>query len=343
MKKKTAPLFCIGIDIAAETFVAQILHRETGEVSGSREFTQTPEAYEAFAAWVAQHHRIKRSILFVMESTGNFSHKLCYWLHGHGYRVAVADAFRISRSDRPNHPKNDHADSRRIAEYGMRHFDQLTRWRPADPVLARINKLLGMRELLVRINTMCRNQLYALRFELSGHDDLGDLLKEEITLRRKKILLIEKNIIAAIKEHEHFHTAAALICSVPGCGWLMAANLLVITDGQTGDLNHRSLANYLGIAPHEHTSGTSIRHRARTSRLGPPRMRKILFLASWTVRAHNPHFRQWYQEMIQRGKPKLSALNAIANKLLKIICSILRSQKPYDETFVSVKPVTDKS
>jgi transposase len=340
MKKKTAPLFCVGIDIAAETFVAQILHRDNGEISGSREFAQTPDAYEVFAAWIADHHRVKRSILFVMESTGNFSHKLCYWLHEHGYRVAIADAFRISRSDRPNHPKNDHADSRRIAEYGMRHFDQLTLWKPADPVLTRINKLLGMRELLVRINTMCRNQLYAMRFELSDQADLCDLLKEDITLRRKKIMLIEKKIITAIKEHDRFHTAAVLICSVPGCGWLMAANLLVITDGQTDNLNHRSLANYLGIAPHEHTSGTSIRRRARTSRLGPPRMRKILFLASWTVRAHNPHFRLWYLEMIQKGKPKLSALNAIANKLLKIICAILRSKKTYDETFVSTKPLS---
>lgn len=343
MKKKTAPLFCIGVDIAAETFVASVLHRDTGELSASREFAQTPEAYEAFASWVADYHHRKSSLLFVMESTGNFSHKLCYWLFEHGYRISVADAFRISRSDRPNHPKNDHADSRRIAEYGMRHFDQLPRWKPADPVLARLNKLLGLRELHVRVNTMYRNQLSALRYEIAPHDDLRHLLAEDIALRKQKIAMIEKKIIDLIKEHERFHAAARLICSAPGCGWLFAANLLVITDGQTDDLNHRSLANYLGIAPHEHTSGTSIRRHARSSRLGPPRMRKLLFLPSWTVRTHYPRFRLQYEQLLKRGKSKLSALNAIANKLLKIVCGILRSKKTYEETFVSSNPGLLKS
>lgn len=339
MKKKTAPLFCVGVDISAKTFVATILSREGEEHRRAREFTQSPEGYTAFRVWVADAHSVKRSILIVMETTGNFNYKLCFDLHEHGYDLSVADAYRISRSDRPNHPKNDRADSRRIAEYGLRNFDRLTRWQPTNPALIRISRLLATRELLMRTNTMYKNQRSAFSYDVTMQDDISEILNDLIQGLKTKITSLEKKIIALIKEHKELLAAAQLIRTVPGCEWLMAANLLVITNGKTDNLNHRTIANYLGICPHEHSSGTSVRRRAHSSRLGPPRVRKLFFLASMTVRKHRKTFRLRYEELLRRGKAKMSALNIIANKLLKIICAVLRSKKPYDETFVSMYPI----
>jgi transposase len=343
MKKKTAPLYCIGVDIAAASFVASALHRDGTVAAAACEFSQNGEGFKNFCRWISTIHRVKRSILIVMETTGNFNHKLCYYLYEQNYKIAVADAFRISRSDRPNHPKNDRADSRVIAAYGMRHFDQLSSWKPANPLLIRINKLLATRELLVRMNTMSKNQISAMRYDVHQQLDLCELLRDDIAQRDEKIHRIEKLIIALINEHPGFRRVAELVRSIPACDWLMAANLLVITDGQTGDLNHRKLANYLGIAPHEFSSGSSVRKRAHSSRLGPPRMRKLLYLASWTLRTHYPDFRDRYEKMVQRGKPKKTALNASALKLLKIICAVLKNDRPYDPKHVSVNPGVKKS
>ena len=44
---------------------------------------------------------------------------------------------------------------------------------------------------------------------------------------------------------------------------------------------------------------------------------------------------EFYQHLVNRGKPKKLALVAVMRKLLVVACAILNSQKPYQENHVS--------
>ena len=68
-------------------------------------------------------------------------------------------------------------------------------------------------------------------------------------------------------------------------------------------------------------------------------MRRLLYLASMSVRTHQPDFRRYFERKVAQGKPRKLVLNNIANKLLKIMCAVLRNQTPYIPNYRSVNPI----
>jgi len=68
-------------------------------------------------------------------------------------------------------------------------------------------------------------------------------------------------------------------------------------------------------------------------------MRRLLYLASMSVRTHHPDFNHYFLRKAAQGKPKKVILNNIANKLLKIMFAVIRSQTPYIPGYRSVNPI----
>jgi transposase len=147
---------------------------------------------------------------------------------------------------------------------------------------------------------------------------------------------IEREIKRLIDSNSEI--ASMLVLSIPGVGLLLASNLLVISRGFSRLPEARQLASYLGICPHEHTSGTSVYRRPRSSGFGPPRMRKLLHLSSMSLRCHDARFGQYFARKCAEGKPPRLVLNNIANKLVRIICGVMRSGTPYSASYRSVHP-----
>ena len=129
-----------------------------------------------------------------------------------------------------------------------------------------------------------------------------------------------------------------LLATAPGVGTLMAAHLLVISNGFQQALPYRRLAAYLGIAPLPYESGTSVRRLPKTRGYGPRIMRKLLHLAARSVVTHNKEFKRYYARKRAQGKPGLLVLNNVANKLLRLLCSMIKNNKPYIDGYVSVNP-----
>jgi transposase len=89
--------------------------------------------------------------------------------------------------------------------------------------------------------------------------------------------------------------------------------------------------------------GTSV-YSAPTSRhYGPPALRKLLYLAACSVRTHRKEFTHYFLRKTAEGKNRKLVLNNIQNKLLKIACAVVRSQKPFISNYLSVNPLALKS
>ena len=80
-------------------------------------------------------------------------------------------------------------------------------------------------------------------------------------------------------------------------------------------------------------------NKKSTSRhYGPSATRKLLYLAACSVRTHRKEFRQYFLRKTAEGKPGKLVLNNIQNKLVKIACVFLRTQKPFMPNYVSINP-----
>ena len=68
-------------------------------------------------------------------------------------------------------------------------------------------------------------------------------------------------------------------------------------------------------------------------------MRKLLHLAARSVVTHQEDFRAYYLRQLKEGKPKKLVLNHVANKLIQLICAILRANKSFIEHDQPVQPL----
>jgi transposase len=335
------PRYVVGLDIAAETFTATILSPPDQIVLVSEQIPNGPEGYQRFLLELKQHHVGRKSGVVVMEATGVYGEQLCYVLYANGYQVAVEPPNAVKKAFRFKQ-KNDTVDSRQIAEYGYRFFDTLRYWKPRTEILEQIQTLLTTREQLVKQRTASQNALQMLRRKVIQTPLAMTTYEENVQRLGEQIKRIDQAIKELIDQDPTLRQKGNLADRVPGVGLLLTANLMVITDGFCHHVNPKSLAAYLGICPYEHTSGTSVRRKDRSDRRGTGRIRKLLYLASLSVKEHNRPFKAYFYRKVAEGKSHRLVLNNIANRLLKIICATVKSEIPYHENYRSIHPALVK-
>jgi transposase len=331
-------MMVVGLDIGAESFAAALLQdvRDAGEVKGT--VANSAQGFEELMRWFQERGVSTKKAVVCLEATGVYGEALCYYLSSRGYRVAVESPLKVQRAFAPSSPKNDTVDARQIAEYGHRFYDELQWWTPPTVVMEQVRVLLTAREQFTAQRIANINAQKALHHKVITSLTAEEAYGQAIVQLDENIEEIDRELKRLIKEDDSFHRLIRTLTSVPGVGMLLAANLAVLTNGFVRTDDHKQLASYVGICPLEHTSGTSVYRKPRSRQYGPPRMRKLLYLAAMSVSTHNAQFRAYYLRKVAEGKPKRLVLNNIANKLLKIICAVVRTETPYIPNYKSVNP-----
>jgi transposase len=152
---------------------------------------------------------------------------------------------------------------------------------------------------------------------------------------KKQIRAIDTEVRRLIESDPTFKEMLLLLLSVPGVGLLLASHFILLAQFS---LEYRLLASFLGIAPHEHSSGTSVYQHATSRHFGPPAIRKLLYLAACSVCAHRPQFRTYLLRKTKEGQPARLVLNNVENKLIRIMCAVLSSKTAFIENYHSVQP-----
>jgi transposase len=328
----------IGIDPAAESFTASWFSSPDRKQAASEPFENSRRGIQALQRWLRGEGIDLKHAFFCVENTGVYSEVLCYQLHHDGHRLALLDPRTIWKAFGDGQPKNDPLDSLRVAEFGFRYSDRLQLWQPHEAIVEQVQVLLSTREQLVQQKTATQNSRSTLARKVIQTPAANRALDRTLTNLSKQIEALEKELKKLIRSRPSLMQGVSLLLSAPGVGWLLSAHMLVVTRGFTEIPSYRTLAQYLGISPNEHTSGTSVRKKPRSRRYGPSTMRKLLHLAARSLRTHDPEFRTYFFEKTAAGKPKPLVLNNIANKLLKRLCAMLRSGTPYVQGHQSVNP-----
>ncbi|WP_373513577.1 transposase [Persicitalea sp.] len=96
----------------------------------------------------------------------------------------------------------------------------------------------------------------------------------------------------------------------------------------------RGVRCYAGVAPFEHSSGSSIRDgpprgRTRVSSLANRKMKALLSNCAAAAVQHDPQLKAYYQRKRGEGKDCLVVLNAVGAKLINRVFATVSRGTPY--------------
>ncbi|MFC2096740.1 IS110 family transposase [Bacteroidota bacterium] len=317
----------IGIDLAKESFDVWIYSNEK-----HKKFSNDQEGFENMIQWITKKKENLQSYLLCMEHTGMYGYPLMFFLFDAKISFTMISGLHLKRSLGIQRGKNDKVDASRIAEYAYLHRDKIKPFFLASLKLIRLKALLSCRVRLVKYRAAEKSIVNQNKRFLPGlkHDDI--LIKTSNKVIKEcsnHIDRIEEEMMKLIDSEEILADQYKLVKSVKGVG--MVATLMIIchTNGFASFPNWRKFASYSGTAPFEHSSGTSIRGRTKTSHLANKAMKAILTSAAIVAIRHDPEIKKYYQCKIKDGKNKMLVINNVRNKLISRIFAVVKRGSPY--------------
>jgi len=311
----------IGIDISKLTFDVY------SEQLGHAQFSNDKEGFKAFKKL------LNKEDLVVMEATGCYHIQLANYLFGLDYKVSVVNPLVVKRfiQMKLQKVKTDKQDAMMIALFGVEQNPEL--WEPEPKFIEEGKLLTTLMQLYVKQQTQLKNKLDNLQ---SGGRTQGIMISS-LKLQLKRIKVELKKLESSLEEllKEHAPEILTNIRSIPGIGKKTAMLMMVTTNNFRDFTSAKQVTSYVGLAPVERSSGTSIRGRSYISKKGDPMLRHHLFMCSFTACQNNPQCRALYERIVGKGKSKKLALIAVCNKLIKQAYGVCKNNLIYDENFRS--------
>ena len=130
--------------------------------------------------------------------------------------------------------------------------------------------------------------------------------------------------------HTRQHRDVTLILSLPGVGRVVAATMLAEASQALAERDYHALRAYAGIAPVTRQSGKKAVVLMR--RGCNPRLRNAAYHWARVSMQHDPASREHYHRLRARGHSHGRALRGVADRLLAVLCAMLRSGTLYDQS-----------
>lgn len=155
---------------------------------------------------------------------------------------------------------------------------------------------------------------------------LQERIQAHIAWLQTELEDLDSELQRCIEASPAWRTAEDLLRSVPGVG-PVTARTLVAALPELGHLSPKCLAALVGVAPLNVDSG---RYRGKRRIWGGrAQVRSALYMATVSGVRWNPVLREFYQRLVNAGKPKKVALIAAMHKLLTILNAMMKQQTPW--------------
>lgn len=330
-----------GLDVAKASFeVALDSPRPDGRDRDLRDlpgqsFARTREGAREFLGWLDRQldhdGATGRAVRVVMEATGRYSEQLAVWLLAERPSLSPAIVnpqqachFRKSLNVRNN---TDRIAARALARYGRDR--QPAPYQPPTAEHAQLRELSRYRTTLVEQAVAEKNR--------AGEGAVCPVVRRMQESRLKKlerdIQRIEKEMEKLLAQLPDLARDARLIETIYGVGFITA----VAAVAELGDLRRfsrgRQLSAFVGAAPSNYESGSSVRRRPRMSKAGEPRIRSLLYMCAMTAVAGDNDFADTYRHLLANGKTPKAALGAVMRKILLVMRALVISGQPYDRHY----------
>jgi transposase len=328
--------FFIGIDVSKSTLDFTLLAgkekllqiQTSNDLNGVRLFWKQLKQQTDFTLDKA---------VFCMEHTGIYNQHLLSFLYGKKASVCLESAVHIKRSAGLQRGKNDQVDALRIAQYAHKNRETLRLWEPKRQVITQLKELAALRSRL--LNAKKQLAVPVKEMALFGKQlakQTAKLCKDTTDAIADDLKKVEAAIDQLIANDEHLKRLFDIVTSVEGIGKITATAMVICTNEFKDINNPAKFACYAGIAPFEHSSGSSIRGRARVSHQANKPMKTLLHLAAMVAICYNKDLNNFYQRKVAENKNKMSVINAVRNKLVHRVFACVNDNRLYQKNYSTI-------
>lgn len=308
-----------GIDISKDVFDVYNIER------GYSQFENTTQGFSAFAK------ALPEGSICVMEATGCYHHRLALFLFDNGHLLSVVNPLVIKRYTQMKlrRLKTDKSDAFMIFNYGCE--QELDFWSPDPKYIVEGRALLSLLQMYLKQSTSLKNKLHALENVGKKRSKVVVSIRRQLRNLKKECIVLEEALLDLIKSNEP--SLFTRLKTIPGIGDKTALLLIFSTNCFKDFASYKQVSSYLGLAPNERSSGSSVRGKTRISKSGDGLVRNHLFMCSFTACLHNKQCKALYDRIVAKGKSKKLALIAVCNKLIKQAFAIAKSGLSYDPNY----------
>ena len=318
----------IGIDVAKLTLDYCIVKEDPQLEQG--QILNTQKSVGKFLITLKKAGCEMNEILFVFENTGIYSSLLALVLSENKLDYAQVPALEIKRSLGITRGKSDKVDAKEIAHYAKRNTDKIALSILPEISLQQLKIVFAEREKTVAaIKTFERTKENEMFLTKEVFGSVKTINNQTVKLLKKQLALLDEKIRELIREDENLHQQQQLLKSIPGIGEITSVYILMATKGFTAFTNGRKFACYSGVAPFEHTSGTSIKGKTRVSHLADKKMKTLLHMASLTAIKYDPELKEYYNRKKSEGKHTMLVLNNIKCKMVYRIFAVIQRKSNF--------------
>ena len=322
----------IGIDVSKKTLDASIF--VAGEEINKFPHIQVgndKQGFRGLLRWVKAQGVDTKDALFGLEFTGYYSDELELFLTDKGLDYTMLSTTVVKHYQRGTRDKNDRIDSAKIADYLFRfNGTECIKLRVLpSKAMQELKALKSERKFLVQQRVACENRLQVAKSKSEEKH-----LQKLIDLYREEIDQVEKQIADVVASDQEIYTTFRLLTSIPGIGFVNAVNTIANTQNFTAFETARQYAKYVGVAPSEHSSGTSVHWRRRPSPHADLQAKADLSMAALHAIELSAEMRQLYERKLgNRPKDKdmqRKALNAVKFKLIKEMFAVAKQARDFE-------------
>jgi transposase len=315
----------LGTDIAKQSFEVALRGGSPGQQAA---FANKLAGFKQLSQWLADQQVSELHVC--MEATGVYYEALATYLVEQGHTVSVVNPWQIKAfaDSKLRRHKTDRLDADLIAEFCQK--EQPRPWQPLSPAEHTLPALVRHRDSLVESRQQQLN-----RRESSRDDLVTTSLQRVIDHLAAEIAQVEQQIQKQIEQQPDLKEKQELLMSIPGIGQQTATQLLAEMPNLATYPSAKQAAAHAGLTPAHRSSGTSVHDKPHLSKIGNPRVRKILYFPALAAMRYNPIIKAHRERLLKQGKAKMVAVGAAMRKLLHLAYGVLKNKKPFDPAYVN--------
>ena len=289
----------IGIDVSKDKL--DIFNAGTGELT-------TIDNSKAAIRKYIRALVLSEDLYIVIDLTGGYEALCVKLFYDNGFKVIRAEGRKVKAFARALgiNAKTDRIDAKVLASYGEKCFEHLRLYQYYDN---------SLRKLVMRLSDMksaCQQEKNRLKMP-DAVPYVAASVKRTISFLDDEIKKLETTIKEKIAADDELSRKYKLLIEQKGVGEKVALIILGLLP-ELGVLNRRQIAALAGVAPYAKDSGTLSGHRF--TRTGRPDVKKVLFMAALVAIRYDLKYKQIYNALIERAKPKMVAITAVMRKII---------------------------
>jgi transposase len=318
----------VGIDVSKLTIDVFLYNKQL-----HRQFENSEKGFEQMQKWIKIQVGSESPLIYCFEHTGWYCILLSHFLHNQSIHYCCINPLEIKRSMGLKRGKTDKTDSYEIARFAWLRKEELEASIPMPVKLIELQRLMSLREQLVKQSTALKNLEKGMLVTLKNvKGDFGiKTIKQIVRQLEDQLQKVEKAMEELIKTEPKMLSNYKLSKSVKGVGKILAIQMLLHTHNYSRFEVWREFSAYCGLVPYPFQSGTSINGRRKTHSICDVKMKSLLSMSAISAIQHDAELKTYYQKRVEEGKPKMVALNIIRNKIVSRIFATIKRGTPYVE------------